>query len=271
MLFEIPADKYTWCVVYDKAVRDNGELFFPERLTESFLLEQRKVLGPYIFANQYQNEILPAEDQDFKPSWIKHHTEVPEGCYTFAFVDPAISQQDTADFTAYVIVKIDYQGFWYVERAVRQRINATDTIKLIFDINEEFKPMAIGVETVAYQKALLHFLNEEMLRRGTVLPVTGVQRGPNVTKERRILSLVPRYEWGRISHRKGLDDLEDEMLKFPRSAYDDLLDALASIEEIAFLPTKEKEEYVPRSPHDKGYESYIIRQSGQQKSEEEGY
>jgi len=260
MLFEIKTDQHTWSVVYDKAIRDNGSLFFPERLNQSFLNEQRKVLGPYIFANQYMNEIIPGDEQDFKQSWLKYTDSKPHNTYTFIFLDPAISQQATADFTAYVVVHIDPKGYWYVERAVRQRISATETIKLIFDLNDQYKPQAIGVEIVAYQEALLHFLDEEMQRRGVVIPVTGVRRGPDKSKEQRILSLVPRYEWGRISHYKGLTDLEDEYAKFPRSKYDDLLDALASIEDIAFLPTEERENYEPKSPNDPGYEQWYIRQ-----------
>lgn len=260
LYFEISSGQHTWACVYDKAERDDGTLFFPERLTTEFLKEQKKVLGVYLYANQYQNEILPAGDQDFKQAWLKYFDTIPINHYTFAFVDPAISQQNTADYTAYVVVHVDSLGFWYVEAAKRQRINATDTISLLFEINERYKPMAIGLEIVAYQQSLLHFLDEEMRRRGVVIPVTGIRRGPEKSKEQRILSLVPRYEWGRILHTRGLDDLEDEYAKFPRSRHDDLLDALASIEDIAFLPTQENKEYEPKSLNDPNYERWYIQQ-----------
>jgi predicted phage terminase large subunit-like protein len=264
MYFQISTEKHVWAVVYDKAKRDDGTLFFPQRLDESFLAEQRKVQGAYIFANQYQNEIIPGDAQDFKDSWLKYYEEIPRNVYTFIFLDPAISQQSTADFTAYVVVHVDANGYWYLEQAKRQRINATDTIKLIFDLCDRYKPMAFGLETVAYQKALLHFLDEEMKRRKTVIPVTGINRGPDKTKEQRILSLVPRFEWGRIFLNRSLDDFVDEYAKFPRSRYDDLLDALASIEEIAFPPQTERTTNEPKSPHDRGYESWYINQLGEE-------
>lgn len=267
MLFEIKTKEHTWVCTYDKARRENGELFFPERLSAGFLDEQRKVLGPYIYANQYQNEIIPAEDQDFKHSWLKHCDTHPKNVYTFAFIDPAISQQDHADFTALVVVHVDCEGYWYVEVAKRHKINATDTVRLMFDVQERYNPLVIGVEVVAYQEALLHILDEEMSRRQTVLPVKDIRRvnnkggGQTITrKEQRILSLVPRYEWGRIYHYKGLTDLEDEYAKFPRSKHDDLLDALASIDEIAFAPDKEEKLNEPKSPNDPGYEQWYIQQ-----------
>lgn len=260
MYYEIKTDQHVWSVVYDKARREGGTLFFPERLTDAFLKEQRKVLGPYIYANQYQNEIIPGDEQDFKKKWIKYIDKVPDNHYTFIFIDPAISQQETADYTAYVVVHIDYQGFWYVEAAKRQRINATDTVKLIFDLNERYKPMAIGIEIVAYQVALLHFLDEEMRRRAVVIPVKGIKRGPDKSKEERILSLVPRFEWGRIYLQRGLNDLQDEYAKFPRSRFDDLLDALASIEDIAFQPSEERKVLnEPTDPNHPDYEKWYIQ------------
>lgn len=260
MLIEIKSQDLDYQIVYDKAIRDDGSLFFPERLTREFLEEQRRTLGSYIFANQYLNEIIPSEDQDFKKSWLKYYDELPKKVYTFAFIDPAISQEKQADFTAVVVVHVNSDGYWFVETARRFKITATDTVSLMFELTEKFKPMCIGVEDVAYQKALMHFLNEEMRRRGTVIPVKGISRGPEKTKETRIRSLVPRFEWGRIFLNRGLMDLEDEYSKFPRSQYDDLMDALSSIETIAFNPPKEREQsYEPNPADGPRYESYYIR------------
>ena len=55
-----------WNVVYKKAIEDDGSLFFPERLTESFLFNQRKTMGSYFYANQYQNEIVPMGDVNYQ-------------------------------------------------------------------------------------------------------------------------------------------------------------------------------------------------------------
>jgi predicted phage terminase large subunit-like protein len=246
-------------VVYEKAIREDGSLLFPKRLSKKFLDEQRRALGPYIFANQYMNEIIPAEDQDFKASWIKYYDTLPDLYYTFAFLDPAISTQDTADFTALVVVHVDVDGNWYISQAKRYRINATDTIQLLFDVAAQYQPMCIGVEIVAYQKAIMHFLDKEMRHRGAIVPVKGIQRGADKTKEKRILSLVPRFEWGRIYLNKGLTDLEDEYSKFPRSSYDDILDALSSIEEICFSPERKKEDDREPAPNSPRYEQWYIR------------
>lgn len=246
-----------WSIVYDKAIRDDGSLFWAERLNQSFLDEQRRVLGSYIFYNQYLNEIIPEGEQEFKKEWLKYYLKVPDNHYTFAFIDPAISLSDKADYTALTVVHVDEKNDWYLEVAKRARLTATQTVNLCFQVKEMFSPQIIGIEDVAYQRALLHFLDAEMRKRNQILPIQGVKRGyvkthntnarGIMTKEMRIRGLIPRFEWNRIYIKQGLDHFEDEYLKFPKATNDDILDSLSSIEEIAYPPQPIKEP--KRAPH----------------------
>lgn len=264
-----------WSVVYEKAIREDGTPFFPEKLDKLKLLALRQTQGVYKFTNQYLNQVIPDEAQDFKREWIKHYDRIPENHYTFMFIDPAISLVDGADYTATVVVSVDENENWYVRMAHRQRITATETIKWIFKMYDEFRPMCIGIEDVAYQKALLHFMSEEMRRRNTFLPLKGIGRSTismdggkrsSNSKPIRIRSLVPRFEYGKILLNQALDDLILEYGQFPRGSHDDLLDALASIEEIASYPGPIKETTDVR-PSDPNYERHYIRNIGKIKKE----
>src|SRR6476659_3032760 len=98
-----------WSVVYEEAVREDGSLFFPERLTHEFLEEARRKMGTYLFSNQYLNQIFPAEDQKFRKSWLKYYTVLPDvPLYNFAFIDPAISTEDGRDYTGIVVISVDH-------------------------------------------------------------------------------------------------------------------------------------------------------------------
>ncbi len=266
MFFEKKVDGETWTVCYEKAIRDDGSLLFPKKLSKEYLARQRKAQGSYIFSHQYQNEIIPSDDQDFKKEWLRTYKELPTNRNTFAFIDPAISLEDQACYTAVVVVDVDVDNIWHLKVAKRVRITATQTIKLIFDLHEIFKPRVIGIETVAYQEALMHFLDAEMRKRKIVVPVHGIKRGPDKTKNTRIRSLVPRFEWGRILIKAGLHEFEDEYLKFPRGSFVDILDALSSIEEIAYPPEKPKERDVAPSPNHPEYERWYIRNKLAQKA-----
>lgn len=247
-----------WNLVYEKAIRDDGSLFFPQKLSQEFLDNTKRAVGSYIFSNQYLNEIIPAELQSFRKEWFRYTNEIPGRVNTFLFVDPAISQADTADYTGVVVISVDPDKNWYVRFARRYRVTPTQLIELIFTLYAQFKPQVVGVEEVAYQKALLYFLDEESRRRNVVLPIKGVRPPTDKTKEMRILSLVPRFEFGRIYLASGLQDLEMELLKFPRGSHDDLIDALASCEYIYFAPDKEKKWAKPPPPSSPDYEKYYI-------------
>jgi predicted phage terminase large subunit-like protein len=249
-----------WSVVYERAVRDDGTLLFPERLTKEFLEQARRTMGSYLFANQYQNEVIPEDEKRFKAQWLRYYRTIPSNTHRFAFVDPAIGQRERNDYTGITVIDVDSDGHWYLRVAHRARLTPTQIVDKIFHIQKELSCQAIGVEIVAYQEALLYILSEKMRERKTMLPVKGIRRTA-ISKETRILGLVPRFEWGGISLAQGLTDFEDEYNSFPRGSHDDILDSLASLEEIVFYPQKEEKKLEkPANPNDPRYEQWVIQQ-----------
>lgn len=259
--------EYNWEVIYRRAYNEDGTLFFPEKLGVDVLEQKKKTLGSYIFANQYMNEIIPTDRQTFKQEWFKYYDKVPDRVNTFVFIDPAMSEADTADNTGVVVVSVDTKKDWYVRAARRIRVTPTQLVDFCFRVYAQFQPNIIGIEEVAYQKALLYFLDEEMRRRNKLLPIQGVKPPTDRNKQMRILSMVPRFEWNHIFLSKGLNDLEMELLQFPRGAHDDVIDALAYIEQIAFPPDEENPWAKPPSPSHPDYERYYLwtLQNGKQR------
>lgn len=245
-----------WEIVYKKDRNPDGSLFFPEVLSEEFLLNAKKTMGMYLYSNQYENEVIPTEAQNFKKHWNRYFKEIPENHYNFAFLDPAISLQESADYTALVVISVDTAKNWYVRVANRYRITPTEIIELIFKTQAEWKCKAIGIEEVAYQKALLYMMDQEMRRRGQILPVSGVKAFVDKSKESRILGLVPRFEWGRIFLNQGLNDLEKELAQFPRGSHDDLLDALAYLETLTYYPVEKRTNEKPSIANADQYEAW---------------
>lgn len=248
-----------WDVIYKRAYNDDGSLLFPERLSDDFLSEAKKTMGSYLFANQYLNEVFPSDDAKFKPEWFREYSCIPELTTTFAFIDPAISTEDGADYTAIVIIKCDCENNWYVVNATRARITPTQIVDKVFELYKIWKPNMIGIESVAYQKALIYMVSEETRKRNQIMPIQEVHPGTKQTKEMRILGLVPRFEWGKLFLSPGLDDLRNELLQFPRGTHDDLADALSAIEKIVYYPQKKKEVENVTNPHSANYERNVIK------------
>lgn len=258
-----------WEVVYKKAIYPDGRLLFPKKHSVEFLQETRKIMGSYLYANQYLNEVIPDDEKRFKKEWLTYIEEIPENTYKFAFIDPAIGQKDHNDYTGIAIVEVDSSGTWYLRLAARYRFTPTEIIQKLFELQEAFHLNAIGIEIVAYQEALLYMLDEESKRRKTILPVKDIRR-TRVSKETRILGLVPRFEWKRIQIARGMIDFEDEFATFPRSSHDDILDAVASLEELVYYPEKkEKKIEKPHTQAADNYEAWYIQNIDKQKKEED--
>ena len=180
-----------WSLVYRKAIED-GTLLFPERLTQAFLDSARQTMGSYLFANQYQNEVIPDEEKTFRPEWLRIYKTIPQDTFRFGFIDPAIGQEKHHDFTGIVVIDVDSDGVWYLRVATHYKLNPTQIVDKMFNLCEEWGLKALGVEVQAYQEALLYILAEKMRRENKTIPVTGIKRS-QVSKETRILGLVPRF------------------------------------------------------------------------------
>ena len=225
-------------------------------------------MGSYLFANQYLNVIVPEEDQRFRKEWLKYNTVVPSNCYHFGFIDPAIGQKKTSDYTGIAIISVDHLGNWYLKRASRHRLTPTQIVDMAFSLCKEYDLSCLGIESVAYQEALLYMLSEEMGRRQETIPVKDVKRS-RTSKETRILALVPRFEWSRIFCYPGLYDFEEEYLAFPRGSHDDILDATASLEELVYYPVlEEKKIEQPHSQNDPLYETWYRQQLVEQSNDQ---
>jgi predicted phage terminase large subunit-like protein len=230
-----------------QAILPGGQLLFPERLTREFLENQKISQGSYFFSCQYQN--LPIDDDTavFKYSDMKRvDKDFIDGrpINWFLTVDPAISQDKYADYTAMVVAGYDNERNIYVKDIMRARMTPSEIVDNIFYLYEVHKPAAIGVENVAFQKTLQYALHDKMKERGWWLPVREIKRGSS-SKEDRIKRLQPFYEYGHIYHLKNcanIDDLEYELVHFPKGQTDDMIDALSDIVEIGYPPSGRKAE-----------------------------
>lgn len=222
---------------------DDFEALFPEKFKKKHLKRLYEQQGPYFFSSQYMNDCIPSEDATFKKDWFRYaETADLKGMLLnhFVTVDPAISLEKDADYTAIVVGAMDQYRNLYVKEIVRRRLSPQEIIQELFRIWEIYHPQEYGLEDVAYQKALQYALFEAMRLRNIYLPIKEVKPG-NRNKDQRIKGLQPLYANGKILHVRGIDNLnhlEDELLRFPRGKHDDVIDALSYFLDIVYPPRR---------------------------------
>src|SRR5690606_26765414 len=120
----------------------------------------------------------------------------------------------------------------------------------------------IGIEEGAYLSAIEPFLKEEMEARG-VYPNIVVLKHGGIMKETRIRGLIPRYENKKIFHiEDSCEELEEEYLRFPKSAHDDVIDALAYQNQIASPPSSGSGDRILREELEKVVTQKVNDQQG---------
>lgn len=230
-------------IIIRKAYNPDGSLFFPERLTEKFLSETKESQGSYVFSCQYYNEPVDNETATFKRSqMVRKPWELVKDrpMNWYLLVDPSY-EGPYSDYAALIIAGMDYMGDIYVRHILRQKMTYSDIINAMFDLYQRFQPKKIVLETIATQKSIQYELNNEQKSRGLHLPIIEIKKQVK-SKEERIRGLAPKYEFGHIYHISDcpqLDDLEYELIHFPKAKHDDVVDCLANILDVAVRPTSE--------------------------------
>ena len=184
-------------------------------------------------------QCISPESQRFKKEHFKYYepTLKTDGMNVYTTVDLAISNKPGADYSAIVTVGVNGDGHWFILDIEYGRYDPTTTMDAIFSTVKKWRPLAVGIEMVAYQAALQHFLEKEMPKRGVFFRIQPLKAEKK--KELRIDALQPRYAVGAVWHRARalwLDKLEGELLAYPHGAHDDVIDALAYVEQVAAEP-----------------------------------
>lgn len=243
--------------LFDKYVRPailpNGELFFPSRLDHKTLEEKKKEQGSYIFSSQYMLNPIDDSNAMFKKANIQYYDKLPPLIERYILIDLAISEKETADYTVILTAGIDKDKRIYVIEYDRAHYKPREIIDGIFNMYERHRRhnvRAVGIETVAYQKAMLYFIKDEMRRRGIYMPLKELKADRD--KIRRIGALQPLFENGDVFIKREHRELEHELLEFPFSQHDDIVDALAYILQLLRAGNisyrKLKDPYVPANP-----------------------
>ena len=186
-------------------------------------------------------QCISPDTQKFKRDYFKYFSinelRGLERMNFYTTVDLAISQKIGRDRCAIVTVGVNPEGHWFVFDVSAGQFDPTTTIDGIFLAVKKWNPLCVGVETVAYQAALKHFLEKEMPHRGTFFRIQPLKA--DRSKNLRIDTIQPRFALGTVWFKKDaywLRDIENELLAYPHGAHDDIIDALAYMEQMIIEP-----------------------------------
>ena len=208
---------------------------WPARWPLERLDEERQRIGTRAFEQEYQANPVDDSVRVFQPEWLRAYDPsdlVPQRLVPLMAVDPATGVSG-GDYFALWIGSLDTAfGTIYTRRLTLERIGVVEQVKRIVAAFDEWKPVKIGIETVAYQVALKEILEEESRRLGRYMPIVAIQTVTN--KRARIEGSAPFYENGTFRLPPALDpEIERQFIHFPKARHDDAPDVCAMGIELA--------------------------------------
>jgi phage terminase large subunit-like protein len=139
------------------------------------------------------------------------------------------------DETAIAIVKVHQEG-WWVKEIRHGRWDIQETCREIFKAVQNYMPSKIGIEKGSLKNAAAPYLNDLMRENNMYFRIEDLNHGNRRKSERIIWSLQGLFENGKIVLERGdwNTPFLDQLVNFPnRQLHDDLVDALAYIQQIA--------------------------------------
>lgn len=166
-------------------------------------------------------------------------------------VDPNNKKKKTSDFTAGIALALTTAGDWFILDIFRDILNPGEQVNLLFRVQEQYEPTLLGLEENG-KEAIRFMLIQRMRHESKFFRITELKTG-GVAKEDRIRRLIPRFEYGTIFFPVSLvkrnsygvttdlvEALEDELAYFPSGEHDDLIDALAYMDDLVALVYKKE-------------------------------
>lgn len=249
--------------VYTNGRDDSDGYLWHEYFTARILESKKKhIKNKRQFAAQYLMKIITDEERIFKSEaivWI-HATQLevkdrvvrlrkgedkPIDLRPHLFIDPAISQSGSADYTAIAVGAYDDLKRFYLLDLRVGKFLPNDLIEKMWELVDKWQLSIVNIETgnglglsIAYQ------IKQSFTRKKRALVVkewkTGIEK-----KEARIQdNLEPLFAnvgyFNATTWCGNVQEFKDEIEFYPRSAHDDVLDAIAWVSKVA-TPTSQRE------------------------------
>lgn len=215
-------------------VTESGKILWTSRFPDmqAIDLERKKIASEESWQREYMLKIITTVEQVVDPDWIHYYHEIREHRKmeaAFIGTDLAVSQKDSADYTAIVLAR--FYGYGentkiYIEPFIfNKRVTFPECVKQISTMAQTFLPgsdKTVLIEKNGYQEAMAQQLSQH----------TSFVRSVTSTSDKRSrLALCTDYiRRGKVMFpAKGAELLIEQILGFGKEKHDDLVDAFTII------------------------------------------
>lgn len=227
---------------YRNAEQEEGKELWPALWPHNKLQARKREIGSFAFSSEYLNNPIADETAPVKPHQIRYWKELPQQMSVVIAVDPAYSEETSADFKVAALVGIDQNLNRYLISYIRTHeqtgefINATLNMWMM----NQGKCTALGIPSSGVEKQFFKSFVDIAQGRKIYPPIQELKNTFQTTtggtvrakKARITASLQPLFESGKYYIHESHIEALDELLTIGSSRWDDLVDAMCYAEQL---------------------------------------
>lgn len=229
MEFE-PRNKCVTSIGFKDPRKKAGELLFPERFPREVVDRDKKVMGSYAVASQFQQRPTPREGGMFEKSWFEIVPEAPDNvkwvrAWDLAGSDKASKVGADPAYTAGVLMGLAPDKTLFIKSVVRRQFSAPGKIIKLIRNTASVDPQGVKIDLPqdpgsAGKTWAKHIVTQLIGFDVRYSPETG-------SKVQRAEPLSAQAEAGNVKLVKGPwnEDFLNEADTFPNGAFKDQIDA----------------------------------------------
>lgn len=203
--------------------------------TEALKRIRSNMNSPRIWSALYQQNPVPDEGMYFRKEFFRYQRVLPAigGYQLFTAWDFAIGEKQQNDWTVGVTLLQDHTDTLYLMDVERFRGDSMQIVESILDVavkwgSDPTTDYMLGVEDGQIWRAIEPLLKKRMNERKQYLSYEALK--PLTDKMARARPLQGRMQQGKVifpEESSWLKQAEQELLRFPAGAHDDVVDALS--------------------------------------------
>lgn len=253
--------RYPAIALNDEKYRRKGDALHEARYPIKALKRIRRAVGQRVWNALYQQNPTPDDGEYFKREQVKYYPygKYPELLQIWAAWDFAIGKNETNDYTVGVVIGLDEDGNFWLLDVRRGRWGSDEIINEMIDVQRTWHPISQGAEQGQIQMSIGPFLDkridEEKLWEFHLEPLKTGRRD----KPARARTLQGMMQALRVKFPLGapwIDDLVNEMLRFPNGKHDDQVDAFAWVA-LMLTEMSEPRMIAPKKPKKKSWKDKL--------------
>ena len=230
-------------MAYSDGVQEEGHELWSELWPHVKIQQRKREIGSFRFASEFMNSPISDETAPIKEHQIRTWTELPKQFNAVIAVDPAYSEDDTADWKTASLILCDSNANRYLAHYIRMHGKIGEFQDAIINLwlSHRGEVTAIGIPNSGVEKAFFESFLRKCGERKLYPPVmelknSFVQSGTGISirnkTARVIAALQPLFEQGKYYIGEAHSEARDELMSIGFSKHDDIVDTLAYAENL---------------------------------------